>query len=149
MPKRRYERREPTHDWQEIRPLLKDSAQITYEILRPVLLWGQTPKERGVETGMSPRTIYYRANLFDQDRKSKRLNSSTSQNSYAVFCLKKKNSPPPHLQRPPPASFPSPLRCTPAPASPRGSRHCLRPEQQKCQSRRASTRSPDSDRAPA
>ena len=34
MPKRRYERREPTHDWQEIRPLLKDSVQITYEILR-------------------------------------------------------------------------------------------------------------------
>jgi Homeodomain-like domain len=66
MPKRRYERREPGHDWQQIRPLLKDSAQISYEILRPVLLWGQTPKERGAETGMSPRTIYYRANLFDQ-----------------------------------------------------------------------------------
>lgn len=66
MPKRRYERREATHDWQTIRPLLKDSAQITYEILRPVLLWGQTPKERGAETGMSPRTIYYQANLFDQ-----------------------------------------------------------------------------------
>lgn len=66
MPKHRYERREPTHDWQQIRPLLKDSAQITYEILRPVLLWGQAPKERGAETGMSPRTIYYRANLFDQ-----------------------------------------------------------------------------------
>jgi hypothetical protein len=31
MPKRRYEQREPTHDWQQIRPLLKDTAQITYE----------------------------------------------------------------------------------------------------------------------
>ena len=29
MPKRRYEQREPTHDWQQIRPLLKDTAQIT------------------------------------------------------------------------------------------------------------------------
>jgi putative transposase len=66
MPKRRYERREPTHDWQQIRPLLKDSTQMTYEIIRPVLLWGQTPKERGAETSMSPRTIYYKANLFDQ-----------------------------------------------------------------------------------
>ncbi len=37
-----------------------------YEISRPVVLWGQTPKERGEETGVSPRTIYYRANLFDQ-----------------------------------------------------------------------------------
>jgi putative transposase len=66
MPKRRYESREPTHDWQQIRPLLKDTAQITYEIIRPVLLWGQTPKERGEETDVSPRTIYYKANLFDQ-----------------------------------------------------------------------------------
>lgn len=47
MPKRRYERREPSHDWQQIQPLLKDPAQIQYEILRPVVLWGQTPKERG------------------------------------------------------------------------------------------------------
>ncbi len=41
MPKRRYEQREPVHDWQQIRPLLKDSAQITYEVIRPVILgWG-------------------------------------------------------------------------------------------------------------
>jgi putative transposase len=66
MPKRRYERREPSHEWQQIQPLLKDPAQIQYEIIRPVVLWGQTPKERGAETGVSPRTIYYRANLFDQ-----------------------------------------------------------------------------------
>lgn len=66
MPKRRNERREPSHAWQDIQPLLKDPAQIQYEILRPVVLWGQTPKERGAETGVSPRTIYYRANLFDQ-----------------------------------------------------------------------------------
>jgi putative transposase len=66
MPKRRYERREPSHEWQQIQPLLKDTAQIQYEIIRPVVLWGQTPKERGAETGVSPRTIYYRANLFDE-----------------------------------------------------------------------------------
>jgi hypothetical protein len=34
MPKQRYQRRELTHDWQQIRPLLKDPAQITSEILR-------------------------------------------------------------------------------------------------------------------
>lgn len=66
MPKERYERREPTHDWQQIRPLLKDSSQISYEIIRPVILWGVTPKERAAETGMSQRTIYYKTNLFDQ-----------------------------------------------------------------------------------
>jgi putative transposase len=66
MPKQRYQRQEPTHDWQQIRPLLKDPAQITYEILRPVILWGETPKERAAETGMPMRTIYYKSNLFDQ-----------------------------------------------------------------------------------
>lgn len=66
MPKRRYEQREPTQDWQQLRPLLKDTAQIDYEVIRPVILWGQTPKERAAETGVSQRTIYYKANLFDQ-----------------------------------------------------------------------------------
>jgi hypothetical protein len=66
MPKQRYQRQEPTHDWQQIRPLLKDPAQITYEIIRPVILWGETPKGRAAETGMPMRTIYYKSNLFDQ-----------------------------------------------------------------------------------
>jgi putative transposase len=66
MPKRRYEQREPTQDWQQLRPLLKDPAQMTYEVIRPVILWGQTPQERAAETGVSSRTIYYKANLFDQ-----------------------------------------------------------------------------------
>jgi len=66
MPTRRYERREPTHEWQHIRPLLKDPTQLTYEIIRPVILWGVTPKERAAETGTPRSTIYYRANLFDQ-----------------------------------------------------------------------------------
>ena len=66
MPTRRYERREPTHDWNEIRPLLKDPTQFQYEVIRPVILFGQTPKERAVETGVPRSTIYYRSNLFDQ-----------------------------------------------------------------------------------
>lgn len=66
MPTRRYERREPTHDWNEIRPLLKDPAQFQYEVIRPVILFGQTPKERAAETGVPRSTIYYRSNLFDQ-----------------------------------------------------------------------------------
>ena len=65
MPKRKYERREPTDDWQQLRPLLKDPAQITYEIIRPVILFGMTPKERAEETGIPQRTIYSKANLFD------------------------------------------------------------------------------------
>ncbi len=73
MPKRRYERREPTENWQQLRPLLKDTAQITYEVIRPVVLWGVTPKERAAETGVPQRSIYYRANLFDQAGKASLL----------------------------------------------------------------------------
>src|SRR5258708_2476342 len=61
----KYERRELSHNWEDIRPLLKDTAQITYEIIRPVLLFGVSPKERAEETGMSKSSIYYKANLFD------------------------------------------------------------------------------------
>ncbi len=65
MPKRRYERREPTHEWSQIRPHLKDTAQIKYELIRPVILWGVSVKERAAETGEPRSTIYYQANLFD------------------------------------------------------------------------------------
>ncbi len=50
MPTHRYVRRAPSHEWPQIQPLLKDPAQLQYEIIRPVLLWGVTPKERGAET---------------------------------------------------------------------------------------------------
>jgi hypothetical protein len=48
----RYERRELSHDWEDIRPLLKDSALITYEVIRPVVVFGVSPKECAEETGM-------------------------------------------------------------------------------------------------
>jgi len=57
MPRRRYEQREPTHDWQQIRSLLKDSAQFTYEVIRPVILGWETLKERSAETGMPMSSI--------------------------------------------------------------------------------------------
>jgi hypothetical protein len=66
MPKRRYEDREPSHEWSQIRPLLKDAAQIKYELIRPVILWGVSVKERAAETGEPRSSIYYQANLFDQ-----------------------------------------------------------------------------------
>ncbi len=66
MPKHRFERSEPTHDWQELRTLLTDPTQRTYEIIRPVILGWTTPRERAAETGMPQRTVYHKANLFDQ-----------------------------------------------------------------------------------
>src|SRR5438270_7793124 len=49
---------------------------------------------RGISEGFStepPLSLYGTAKRERGDRKSTRLNSSHSQNSYAVFCLKKKN----------------------------------------------------------
>src|SRR5258708_33416985 len=66
MPKQRFERNAPTHKWQQLRPLLKDPTQLTYELIRPVILGWETPKERSAETGIPQCTIYYKANLFDQ-----------------------------------------------------------------------------------
>ncbi|GAC1345045.1 MAG: hypothetical protein NVS4B9_22440 [Ktedonobacteraceae bacterium] len=92
--KRRYERREPTDDWQQLHPLLKDTAQIQYEIIQPIVLWGETPKERAAETGMSQRTIYYRANLFDATDMASLLPSE----------------PPPPVARQDKRALPSPIR---------------------------------------
>lgn len=66
MPKRRYERREPREEWSPIHPLLTDPAQIKYELIRPVILWGVNVKERAAQTGQPRSTIYSQANLFDQ-----------------------------------------------------------------------------------
>jgi hypothetical protein len=55
MPKRRYERREPTHEWAQIRPHLKDTAQIPYELIRPVILFGKPASTRAATTRSSAR----------------------------------------------------------------------------------------------
>src|SRR2546430_13261135 len=55
-----------------------------------------------VEKNKSARAIMQNAQKEELDRKSTRLNSSHSQISYAVFCLKKKKiigTPPAHEQR--------------------------------------------------
>jgi hypothetical protein len=66
MPHIRYPRHEPTEDWQQLSLLLKDPAQISYEIIRPVILFGVSPKVHAEETSIARRTIYYKANLFDK-----------------------------------------------------------------------------------
>src|SRR3712207_8964812 len=59
---------------------------------------GQDIKDRGPRLGLFDDL----AELFSRgDRKSTRLNSSHANISYAVFCLKKKPTPPtPHCPRP-------------------------------------------------
>src|SRR2546430_10196649 len=59
---------------------------------------GQHLREGGdVEARLEEQIVPFNRGALQADRKSTRLNSSHSQISYAVFCLKKKQ--PPHRQR--------------------------------------------------
>src|SRR2546430_12897896 len=55
---------------------------------RRLLITGEPPKRAEDRERPNPNAC---TGLAEQDRKSTRLNSSHSQISYAVFCLKKKN----------------------------------------------------------
>src|SRR5712692_10855774 len=66
MPRRRRERRERTHDWQAIQQYALWPEQKAYELLRPVVLFGETAAERARETGASERTLHHKADQFDQ-----------------------------------------------------------------------------------
>jgi len=56
---------EPTDDWQQLELLTREPAQRTYELIRPVVLFGRTPDERARETGTAERTLRRQADRFD------------------------------------------------------------------------------------
>jgi len=56
LPKR--DRIEPTDDWQQRELLVHSPGQRTYELIRPVVLFGQPPAERAAATGTAARTVY-------------------------------------------------------------------------------------------
>ena len=66
MPRSRRERRERTHDWQKIQQYTLWPEQKAYELLRPVVLFGETAAERAKETEASERTLHHKADQFDQ-----------------------------------------------------------------------------------
>src|SRR2546430_10165130 len=53
---------------------------------------GREPRAQAVGGDARPARGIRSAGRYERDRKSTRLNSSHSQISYAVFCLKKKNT---------------------------------------------------------
>src|SRR2546429_8576243 len=68
-----------------------------------ILLQVLSPIHQAVSANLGDRTAAWLYDRLTEDRKSTRLNSSHGYISYAVFCLKKKNTcsatphPPPHL----------------------------------------------------
>jgi putative transposase len=66
MPRVRRLRRSPTDDWLQLRLIVASPEQETYELLRPIVLFGQTPSERARETGVPARTLRRKAAAFDE-----------------------------------------------------------------------------------
>ncbi len=66
MPTRKRLRIDPTDDWQQLQLLTKSAEQLAYEMIRPVVLFGQSPAERAKATGKAERTIYRTAERFDE-----------------------------------------------------------------------------------
>ena len=60
-------RSDPTDDWQQLRLRVRFPEQETYELLRPIVLFGQTAAERADATGFSERTLARKADHFDAE----------------------------------------------------------------------------------
>lgn len=69
MPPAARPRRHPTDDWSQRRLLVASPAQETYELLRPIVLFGQPPAVRARETGVPERTLRRKAARFDDHGK--------------------------------------------------------------------------------
>jgi hypothetical protein len=65
MPSARRTQRQPTDDWQQLRLLVTSAEQETYELLRPVVLFGRSSADRARETGVPARTLRRKAARFD------------------------------------------------------------------------------------
>ena len=57
----------PTNDWEQLQLLTTSAEQRTYELIRPVVLFGQSPAERTRETGAPQRTLYRQVARFATD----------------------------------------------------------------------------------
>ncbi len=66
MPRRTRRRRETTEDWQQLRLLAEWPEQEAYELIRPIVLFGQSPAERATQTGAAERSLRRRATHFDR-----------------------------------------------------------------------------------
>lgn len=65
MPAAKRAQREATEDGEQIRLFVASPQQETYELLRPIVLFGRTPAERVRETGVAERTLRRKADRFD------------------------------------------------------------------------------------
>jgi hypothetical protein len=56
-----------TEDWQQITQLCLWPEQRKYELLRPIVLYGDLPADRARETGVTERRLREQADQFDAE----------------------------------------------------------------------------------
>ncbi len=64
MPRVSRPRQQPTDEWDQLRLLVRSPEQETYELLRPIALFGQLASARAQETGVPERTLRRKAARF-------------------------------------------------------------------------------------
>jgi putative transposase len=76
--RRRRSRAEHTDEWEQIELLCAWPEQRDYELIRPLVLFGDPVAERADETGTSERTLYRRASAFGAEGMESLLGSETA-----------------------------------------------------------------------
>ncbi|HEY6409304.1 MAG TPA: helix-turn-helix domain-containing protein [Ktedonobacteraceae bacterium] len=67
MPKVKRQRIAHTEEWGILQQRTLWPEQEQYELIRPIVLFGDTPAERAEQTGAAERTLYRRVDHFDQE----------------------------------------------------------------------------------
>src|SRR5689334_18204458 len=67
MPHAKRQRRAHTEEWQQLRLLTTWPEQTTYELIRPLVLFGDVPDKRARQTGASAHTLHRKAARFDAE----------------------------------------------------------------------------------
>lgn len=65
--RRKRKRVEPTHEWEQLVSLFEWPEQENYEVIRPLVLFGELVVERSEQTGVSERTLYRRVEGFERE----------------------------------------------------------------------------------
>jgi putative transposase len=63
--RRKRKRFEPTHEWERLVALFEWPEQENYEVIRPLVLFGEPVAGRASEVGLSERTLYRRMDRFE------------------------------------------------------------------------------------
>lgn len=67
MGKNRRRRVEPTDNWEQLKPLCEWPEQVSYEEIRPLILFGSSVAQRAEETATAQRTLYRKVNRFQAE----------------------------------------------------------------------------------